>query len=410
MSQESSLTLPHAASPARLVGFAFVTILLAHWAVDCISALLPSTLGLIEARLGLSAKQSAWLLGLGPLSSGLAQPLCALASDRLGTRQLGVLGVALGFVGMALLGRAESLASLAVCYTVGMVGIGMFHPIGASTLGQLWHERRTTAMSCFFVTGMVGGVVGALVWPRVLASGTGFDSLPLIIVPGMLLVAVFQRSLSGLEPLHTRRTSAPELKAPRANWAQVAILYVSAVLRFCVNMSLLYLFVRWVQGHVAAQHSEWDLATVAKSAAPRVGNLNAAMLTGMGIGGLSAGLLVRPGKEKWPLVLVPLVFAPVIALFPFLPLEAGYALAIVAGIGFAATIPVTIAMAQQLLPQHTNLASSLMMGGAWAVALLGPRFAEFGVANFGLPATFLATAAALALAGLVCLPITNQSA
>lgn len=408
MSQEIAIESNPVLQPARVAGFAFVAILAAHVVVDALSALVPSSLGLLEARLHLTARQTAWLLGVGPLFSGLAQPICALVSDRLATRQWGVWGVVLGVLGIGSLGFADSFWSLTVVYAVGVIGIGMFHPIGAATIGHLWQTRRTSAVSVFFVAGMLGGVLGALVWPRVLTLSVGFQILPLLVAPMLVLAVFLQRSFSRLEPLHEHETEASTAELPSVSWACVAVLYVAAVLRFCVNMALTYLFVRWVQTHVAAQHADWGMEAVARAAAPRVGNLNAAMLLGMAIGGTSAGVLIRPGKEKWPMVLVPLLFAPVIGLFPFLPLEAGYLLAIAAGIGFAAMIPVTVALAQQLMPRQTNLASSLMMGGAWAVAMLGPMCAEIGVSRYGLQTTFLATAATLAVAGLVCLPLKHQ--
>jgi len=408
MSQEIAIEREVVLQPARAAGIAFTAILAAHVAVDALSALVPSSLGLLEARLHLTARQTAWLLGVGPLCSGLAQPICALVSDRLATRQWGVWGVALGVLGIGSLGFANSFWSLVVVYALGVIGIGMFHPIGAATIGHLWPTRRTSAVSVFFVAGMLGGVLGALVWPRVLTLSVGFQILPLLVAPLLVLAVLLQRSFSRLEPLHGHASEASTDELPRFSWACVSVLYIAAVLRFCVNMALTYLFVRWAQTHVAAQHAEWGIDAVARAAAPRVGNLNAAMLIGMAIGGTSAGVLIRPGKEKWPMVWVPLVFAPVIGLFPFLPLEAGYLLAIAAGVGFAAMIPVTIALAQQLMPRQTNLASSLMMGGAWAVAMLGPMGAEFGVSRYGLQTTFLATAATLAVAGLVCLPLKHQ--
>ena len=409
MSQEVALERNSALQPAQSVGVAFVAILAAHVAVDALGALVPSTLGLIESRWHLTAKQTAWLLGVGPLCSGLAQPLCAVISDRLSTRQWGVWGVALAVLGIGSLGFASSFWSLIIVYAIGVIGIGMFHPIGAATIGHLWHTRRTTAISVFFVAGMLGSTLGALVWPRVLLLPSGFDWLPFLAAPLLVLVVFLHRSFAHLEPLHAHETEASTAKSHHIPWAMVAMLYVASVLRFCVNVALMYLFVRWVQMHVAAQHTDWGMEAVARAAAPRIGNLNAAMLIGMAIGGTSSGVLIRPGKEKWPMVWVPILFAPVIGLFPYLPLEAGYFLAIAAGVGFAAMIPVTIALAQKLMPLQTNLASSLMMGGAWAVALLGPTCAEYGIARYGLPTTFLATAATLALAGLVCLPIRQHT-
>lgn len=100
------------------------------------------------------------------------------------------------------------------------------------------------------------------------------------------------------------------------------------------------------------------------------------------------GTFVAPGREKWPLVWVPLCFCPVLALFPHLSIQASYLLAVMAGVGFASMIPVTVALAQHLLPHRANFASSLMMGGAWVVATIGPRSAEFGVTHLGIETTF----------------------
>ncbi len=411
MSQDIALQRNPTVPAARTAGIAFAAIMVAHAAVDALSALVPASLGLLEARLQLTAQQSAWLMGVGPLFSGLVQPIFALVSDRFETRSPGTWGVVLGVLGIGSLGLVSSFWGLAIVYAIGVIGIGMFHPVGVATAGHLWSERRSTAVSYFFVTGMIGGVLGAMLWPRLLATSGGFQLLPLLAAPLLLLALVLQRSFAGLKPIHHRHATNDDTKElPDAEWAMVCVLYVAAVLRFCVNMALVYLFVRWTQSHVAAEHADWSLEQVAKGAAPIVGNLNAATLTGMAFGGLAAGAFVRTGKEKWPMVLVPVLFSPVIALFAFLPIQAGYLLAVAAGIGFASMIPVTIALAQRLLPKRTNLASSLMMGGAWALALVGPSCAEYGVTHFGLETTFLLTAGALALSGLVCLPVRNRPA
>ena len=43
---------------------------------------------------------------------------------------------------------------------VGMIGNGMFHPIAATTVAQMYRERRNAAASIHFVAGMIGGVLG----------------------------------------------------------------------------------------------------------------------------------------------------------------------------------------------------------------------------------------------------------
>jgi len=244
MSQDISLELNPPLQSARTVGLAFAAILMAHVAIDMLAALVPSTLGLIEARLQLTTKQSAWLFGLGPLCSGLAQPICALVSDRWAPRQFGVVGLALGVLGIGAMSFANDFVTLAAVYVLGVIGIGIFHPIGAATIGHLWPERRTAAVSWFFVAGMLGGVLGSLMWPRVLSLPDGFRYLPLIVAPLLLLAIVLQRSFAGLEPLPAPKSKHADDAHPPIRWALVAVLYVGAALRFCVNTALIYLFLR----------------------------------------------------------------------------------------------------------------------------------------------------------------------
>lgn len=402
MSQSLLLDAETKPRPVQQLAKAVLALTVGHALIDCLASLMPSSLGLIEVRCGLTPAQSAWLLGLGSLTSGLSQPISALVSDSLRTRRLVFVGILLAGLGFGTIGLARSISSLAVFYVLGMIGNGAFHPVAATTMAQLDRSRRNSATGVFFVAGMIGGFSGAMLWPRWLSHVFGFETLPYIILPIFLVAFGVQQSLSQLPALPEHKPEELDLHALRGNWRNVGILYVASAVRYCVNTALIYLFVRWTQHVVAADHANWSAATIAKAAAPMAGNLNAAMITGMACGGLLAGALIKPDREKRPMIWVPLLFAPVVALFPHLAVKASYVLALLAGIGFSAAIPITVALAQHLLPHRANLAASLMMGGAWMLASIGPRSAEFGVTHFGLETTFLLTGGLLAASGIVC--------
>ncbi|TWU27303.1 MFS transporter [Bythopirellula polymerisocia] len=410
MSQGAVLEIESRPSLLARIGTAFLVIATAHFVIDFLATLVPSSLGLIEVRCGLSHEQAAWLLGLGPFAAGLSQPICALISDRLRTRILIVIGIVVAGIGFGMIGLTTNSVTLSTIYVVGMVGVGMFHPIAATTAAQLHYDRRNSATGVFFVAGMIGGVAGSFVWPRWLSDNGGFDSLPYIVAPILLFALVVHRKLKDITPIkqHTWHTS--DLSFLRGNWTNVIVLYAASSMRYCINTALLYLFVRWTEQVVSAEHAQWSAEAVAKYSAPIVGNLNSCMIFGMGLGGLFGGALVSPGKEKGPLIWVPLFFAPLVALFPLLGIQISYLIAVFAGIGFASMIPVSVALAQHLLPHRANLASSLMMGGAWVVATIGPRLAEFGVTHFGIETTFALTAAVLAASGLICCAFREPTA
>lgn len=405
------IALESEAKPTLLnnVSMAFMALCLGHLVVDALATLLPASLGLIEVRAGLTPEQSAWLLGMGSFTSGLAQPIGAVISDRYRTRVIAVVGIAMAGIGFAALGLAETSTLLGVTFMFGMIGQGMFHPIAATTVAQLYRERRNAAASTFFVAGMVGGVLGAMLWPRWLKTNWGFDTLPVILIPCLLLTLLVQRCHTTLPPVPKHEKEDLDLALVSKNWSDVWYLYASSALRYCVNTALVYLFVRWSEEQVQLANSALSKKEVADIASPTVGNLNAAMILGMAIGGIAVGKLILPNRERLPMIWVPIVFAPVVALFPYASIWGSYLLALLAGIGFSSMIPISVAMAQHLLPHRANLASSLMMGGAWTVATIGPRCAEFGVTHWGLNSTFLITAVVLAVSGLVCVGINKEN-
>lgn len=390
-----------------------ILILLAHYCLDMCAAVVPSSLNILEQRWNLSEYQSAWLLGAGSLSSGLAQPVFAWISDRTNNRLYGGLGLGLAVVLVCSIGLTSTPAFLFLFYIGGMIGSGMFHPIAASTIGALKPVSRSRIITLFFICGMLGGVSGSLMAPRLLVLPGGFRWLMLVIVPVGGLALALHLVIRGiphraeLPPAGKRPGRA--LEPPASDWSAIVMLYLAAAARFTVNIALLYLYVRWMEDRMMTQYPDLSGAAISDRAAPRVGNLNALTMLGMASGGLLAGVLVPAGREKWPLVLMPLAFAPAIAGFPLVSPDAGYLLALLSGIGFASMVPVTLTVAQRLLPFRTSLASGLMLGGAWSLAMTGPVMAEWIIRHQGLAAAFFWTAGLLAVSGVILLPLQQQS-
>jgi len=385
-----------------------------HLLVDVYAAIVPPIVGVLQVRTGSTAAQVAWLSGLGSLASGLCQPVLAWVSDRTDSRIYIGLGLALAAVCLSSIGMAESFAAVMVLYAIGSLASGMYHPVAAATMGQLARRlpgnRHALGVSVFHLAGMIGGILGLFFVPRLVTREGGFNWLLWAMIPGVLMAVVAHAYLRRVSHRHhVKHVSHLSRAEMSRRWKLVAVLYVANAMRFTVNTALYYLFVRWAESVVTAEHAAFTVEQVAEAAAPRAGNLNAMMAVGMAVGGIGTTAVIRHGREKWPLVLVPIGFAPLLVLFPLVGLTGGCVLALLAGIGFAGVIPVSISLAQRLLPHRTSLASGLMMGGAWAVAFIGPGAAEWclGVLRLGLPLTFGLTAALLAVSGLVSLALDS---
>ncbi|MEZ6241414.1 MAG: MFS transporter [Phycisphaerales bacterium] len=350
----------------------------AHSVTDFFSAVTISLIPLLTARLDLTTSQVALLLGVGSVTSGLIQPLTAWASDKLDTRALGTIGLAVAVVCVSLIGRARSFEVLLLLHGTGAAGIGAFHPPAAAAVGHLSGAKRSLGVAVFFLAGMVGGVSGNVFVPRIVNAMAGeggprgidhgLASLTWLMIPGLVAVVVLAMAI---HPVPHRHHDAHEThgrltaRERRERWWAVGLLYAGNVMRFSVNMALVYLFAQWAQAHTLDVR---DLDELTRTAGLRASELNGPlqgmMPVGMGIGGITLGFLLAPRFEKLVFVVAPLVGAGAIALIPLaggLPTGAVVpvvlTLAVLTGVGFGGVVPVSVSLAQRLLPHRTSLAS-----------------------------------------------------
>lgn len=387
------------------------SICLCHATVDFFSALIIPLLSVLENRVNMTPAQGALLIAAGSTSSGFIQPLVAWLSDKFDTRAIGTVGVALAGLAIGLLGYTHSFHQLLAIQVLGAVGIGAFHPVGASAMGHL-AARRSVGMSIFFLAGMAGGVGGSLFGPA-FTRRFGFEALTWTIPFAVVFAALLPWAIHAVP--HRRhdareRHSALSPLERRQVWTAAACLFAGNALRYTANVALNLLVIRWSERLALADAGASALTPALRTAAAaHNGPLQAAMQTGMGLGGLLLGYLVPLRHEKRALLAVPLLGSLAILAMPHTSGPAAFAFSIAAGFGYFGVMPITVAMSQRLLPHRTSLASGLMMGGAWAIGASGSPLAQLIETHSGLTTAFAFAAATLALSGLVSLAIPGHA-
>jgi len=430
-----------------------------HFVVDVFSFVGVSLLPLLAVMLDLRTEQKALLLALGSLSSGAVQPVVAWASDRFDTRALGTLGFVIAVLCIGNLGMSRNFTELAILYCLGAVGIGAFHPPAAAIVGHLGGSKRSIFVAIFFLAGMTGGIVGNVFTPKFVAMmtpqlETGPDTVSGVLalrwfIPIGLLCALFLAM--SIHKVGHRHDSASEHhvswtpKERKKRWFTVWVLYITNMLRFSVNMALIYLLVEWTERMVLMRNDASSMSSeLGIKAAQLNGILQASMQVGMGGIGILLGFTLAARFEKLMFVVLPMLGAGALFMIPRAGMIADGSevpiavfATILTGVGFGAVIPVSISLAQRLLPHRTSMASGLMLGGAWMLAFVGPIFAELvhkgfaskphmpgfvldaigslpeGVSKpmlegFGLDSAFTATAIVLFLAGLIAMLLPHK--
>ena len=394
-----------------------------HGVVDFFSFLFIPIMSVLEGRLSMTPGQGAVILAAGSICSGFIQPVAAWFADRYDTRLLGPMAFALALVAISLVGFATRFEHLRAIQVLGTLGRGAFHPTAAAAGGQLAGRRRSLGVSLFFCAGMAGGI-SANIFSPLFAERYGLPRYAWLIVPGLAAVVMMLWAMARVPHRHhdagAQRASWGAGES-RERWAAVGLLYIGNVLRFTVNMMMVQLLIRWCEQVALSRAGVIELTEAVRHGASTInGPMQGAMQIGMAAGGLSAGAFLLSRHEKRALVIVPIVGALAVAGFPFAGAVGEWAgapgfvsalafvLAIATGVGYAGTVPVTIALAQRLLPHRTGMASGLMLGGAWGFAAMGPPIAQKLIASVGLTPTFAVTAGVLAFAGVLSLALPGR--
>ena len=391
-----------------------------HGVVDFYAAIVTPLIPVLTGRLELTDGQVAAVIGLGSVCSGLIQPLAAWVSDRLETKALTWLGLAIAAIGIAVVPYAETFWQLMAIQAITTAGIGAFHPPAAAAAGRLAGRRRSLALTAFFVAGMVGGTIGLAASPF-WVERFGLEGLVHFLLPGLAIAAILAWSVRGVGKAHAaHRRSIIALPAIdlRERWSAVLTMWVGNMIRFTVNMALVQLIIIWSEERALrlAGATAWT-PELRLDASQTTGPAHAAMQVGMGLGGLVLGTRIRQGNERRWLVVIPILGAGAVAAFPVLTavadesgvprlgVAAAWAIAVGMGVGYAGLVPTTLNLAQRLLPHRTSLASGLMLGGAWFIAAIGPFLAQRLNASLGLTGAFGVVALALLASGVLGLRI-----
>ncbi len=387
----------------RQARFDFWVITSSHALVDVFPMFITSLMIVLQHRLALTGWQETVVWVATPVFSGAFQPLFAWLGDRYDTRLAGPLGLAIAAVCIGSIGFAQSFWQLVALQVVGVIGVGMYHPAAAAVAGQTGarlRHGRAFAISVFIAAGMVGHTLGPLAATRV-NDWVGMTYLVWIIPPALIVAVLLHRVVRHAphRPLnHHALHAALSVAQTRSRWYATILLSAQNGLRFIVNIGLFIMFSYWAYSRIPGDP---DAAAILN------GNLNAAMTIGMGVGALLGGRLLRPGAEKIGFAVTAFGGAICVGVinyagvwghatfdgwFEFAPV---YVAAMLAAVGFFAPIPASIGLGQRLLPSHSGLVTSLLMGVGWMIGALSRPFSSVLLGGIKLDEAATLTSATL---------------
>jgi len=361
-----------------------------HFLVDGYGNMYAPLLPLLIPRLGLSLATAGVLQMCFQMANSVAQLGFGHVADRWRPRVLVMIGPIVAVTLLSLIGLSSSPWMLGAVLVFGGLGGAAFHPPAAAMVHRISDARRQAFAMAFHIT---SGSLGFSLGPLVFAPFVGRFGLmwtPLLMIPGIALLAIILRNVPAIERLQEHHESGG-LSALRPYANALTLLYLIVVLRTLASLS----FATFMPVMLTRRGTSVGAAGAAV----------AIYLFATSLGGFMGGSLAdRWGARR-------MIIGSLVASVPFLavaPIFTGWPFVIIVSAGgflLQSTLPVNVTFGQMIAPISAATVSSLMMGFGWGTAGISVPFVGMLADRVGIERALMVMAFMPLLAATLALPL-----
>lgn len=325
---------------------------LVHFIGDFYTAFVNPLLPVFVEKFSLTLTQVGLIVGISRILAFVVQPPVGYLADHYRTRLFVLGGPLLTIVFFSMVGIAPSFPVLLAFVALGSVGSSMFHPTTAGMVSAFSGRHFGLSMSVFNMGGTLAFGVGPLFITYAVAR-YGLSVSPFTMILGLAVMVLLFRivPLPQGEGLKNLGFIGSVREVLGAVWKSFALIWVVMVLRSFVGQSFLT--------YIPVLYSTEGFSLVS------IGAILSLFTVAGAISGLMAGHFSDRIGYKPVFYLSYVLTTPCLYLLLFLRGEWIYLGAFLSGFFVLATLPLIVAMAQEMAPRGKSMVSSLMMGLAF---------------------------------------------
>lgn len=331
-------------------------IFFAHFVVDSQANFFAPLVPLLKEKLGLSITTIGFLISCQAVSGSITQPITGVVIDRwpwLPWLAVGLIGSSIAFTAI---GWVTSVYGLAAALILGGILFGLCHPDMAARAGRLSAEHAGFIVSLFVTAGRLGFAIGPLI-AIFIAETMGMEHLWVFILVAVLAMAGVKLGMP----------APPRKKEEEKEDGRDGLI---ASLKHVRGPILLLFGIAIVRGTTLANLGGFLPTIFVEKGLGlwRGGMANTVIFFSGAIGVMLGGIMGdRYGKPRVITIGVGCALAGMLA-FQLSSLDWAYISLAVIGAGVFVPMGVSVALAQEYLPDHRGFASSLILGGGWILA------------------------------------------
>ena len=352
-----------------------------HFINDVYTGVLNPIMPFIAAKIGISMAIATVVLTVSHIFSSLLQPLFGYFADNVLRRHFIFWGLILSSVFIPLAALSKNVYLLVFFIILGSIGSSFFHP-QALGLASRFSKGATKAMAVFLAMGTLGYSLGPIVSSSV-TQFLGMNKMPFMSVLGIIwafLMFKLVPKISNVKNEIPKIDFKVAFKRILTNH-KLNILNVIAMLKTVVQSSCFIL-----------------LPFLWKNMGHRPFYIGAALFMFIFAGGIAS--LVSGSVEK-RIGAKNVFYISMISTFPLLLLfimtyqkSSVISLVIFVVMGFLTMMatPVTMVMAQRVLPEYKSIIAGFINGFSWGVIAIVMSALGFVAENFGITNVLIAVA------------------
>lgn len=363
-----------------------------HFINDIYTGVLNPIMPFIAAKIGLSMAIATIILTVSHIFSSLLQPLFGYFADNIVKRSFIFWGLILSSIFIPLSALSDNPFILVIFIIIGSIGSSLFHPQALGFASRFANKLNPgKSMAVFVAMGTLGYSCGPIISSGI-TQFLGMHKMPLMTCLGVmwaLLMFKFVPKLSLSEPVLSKINFKTAFKRILTN-RKLNILNVIAMLKTMI-MSACFILLPFLWKNMGYKPFYIGMALFLFIFAGGIGSLLSNSVERR-IG--AANVFYISMISTLPLmILFVLTYSahPTISLVIF----------VITGFITMMATPVTMVMAQNVLPEYKSIISGFINGFSWGIVAVAMSLLGFVAENFGITNVLIFVAAIPALCSIL---------
>lgn len=345
-----------------------------HFVNDIYTGVLNPIMPFIAAKIGISMAVATIVLTVSHIFSSLMQPLFGYFADNIVKRSFIFWGLILSSVFIPLSSLADNVYILVLFIIIGSIGSSLFHPQALGFASRFAKQDKGKSMAVFLAAGTIGYSFGPII-SSAITEFLGMHKMPVMTAIGIfwaLLMFKLVPKISNAAVVKEKFDFKTAFKRILTN-RMLNILNIIAMLKTMI-MSSCFILLPFLWKNMGYKPFYIGTALFLFIFAGGIGSL------------LSSYIEKRIGAAK--------VFY--ISMISTLPLMILFVLTynsypvfsiiifLITGFVTMMATPVTMVMAQNVLPEYKSIISGFINGFSWGLVAILMSFLGFAAENFGI--------------------------